>query len=188
MATRNTPAKSGTRKPAPRASTSVALAATFTVDTVPTRAQVVDAIASGSKLYFDGDESGASTILPGILSSADSPLDVFATGELEKVEDHYGEILTVLSIDGVRNSDFEGGLGIYLVVSAATIEGEVIRLGVGSTDAVGKLVTLNELGAFPWKVSFERATKATKAGFFPVNLVNRQPANPNALKAGERPF
>ena len=184
MATRKTPAKVSTRKP----STTVALAATYTIDAVPSKSQVIDAIASGSKLFFEGDESGASTILPGILSAADNPLDVFAGGELEKVEDHYGEILTVLSIDGVRNSDFEGGLGIYLVVSAATIEGEVIRMGVGSTDAIGKLVTLNDLGAFPWKVSFERATKATKAGFFPVNLVNRQPAEKTALRAGERSF
>ena len=183
METRNTPAVSHPRSKAP-----AVVAATFSVDTIPTRSQVIDAIASGSKLYFDGDESGTNTILPGILSAAESPLDVFAGGELEKVEDHYGEILTVLSIDGVRNSDFEGGLGIYLIVSAATIEGEVIRLGVGSTDAIGKLVALNDLGAFPWKISFERSTKATKAGFFPVNLVNRQPADKTALRAGERSF
>lgn len=175
--------------PAPKRKTGTAPAvvASFAIEDVPTRAQVIDAIASGSKLYFDGDEN-ANSILPGILATAENPLDVFAAGELEKVEDHYGEILTILSVDAVRNSDFEGGLGIYLVVSAATIEGEVIRLGVGSTDAIGKLVALHEMGAFPWQVSFERSQKATKAGFYPVNLVSRQPVDKTSLRAGERSF
>lgn len=161
--------------------------ASFPIEDVPTKAQVIEAIASGSKLYFDGDETTGS-ILPGILANAENPLDVFAVGELEKVEDHYGEVLTILSIDGVRNSDFEGGLGIYLVVSAATVEGEVIRLAVGQMDPVAKLAALNEMNAFPWKVAFEQSEKATKGGFHPVNLVSRQPQEKTALRAGERSF
>ena len=180
MATRST-------TPAKRASTPAVVTASLAIEAVPTKAQVIEALASGSKLYFDGDEN-TDSILPGILASAESPLDVFAVGELEKVEDHYGEVLTALSIDAVRNSDFEGGLGVYLVVSFATVEGEVIRMAVGQTDPLAKLAALNDMGAFPWKVSFEVSEKATKAGLHPVNLVSRQPQDKEALRAGERSF
>jgi hypothetical protein len=44
------------------------------------------------------------------------------------------------------------------------------------------------MGAFPWKVAFERSAKATKAGFYPVNLVSRQPIEGTALRAGESSF
>lgn len=154
---------------------------------IPTTQEVVAALTTGSKLYVAGDDT-ATSILPGILAGAEKAVDVFGGGELEKLEDHLGEKLTVLSVDGARNSDFEGGLGIYLIVSAADPNGEVIQLSVGTQDGVGKLVKLHELHAFPWTVRFERATKATKGGFYPINMVNAEPAKASDLRAGEKSF
>jgi hypothetical protein len=184
-----TKALATTAKPAraKRTTSSEVTAVSYAIDDIPTSQQVLDAIETDSKLYFDGDESTTS-ILPGILGAAEKPIDVFGSGELEKVEDHFGETLNILSLDGVRNSDFEGGLGVYLIVTASTIDGEIIRLGVGNTDAVAKLVKLNEMGAFPWAVSFDLSTKATKRGFFPINLNSRQPQAKTDLRAGEKSF
>ena len=171
----------------PRKKAGDVVVASYSVDDIPTKAQVIEALASGSKLYFAGDEN-ATSILPGILANAENPLDLFAAGELDAVKNHLGEELTILSVDGVRNSDFEEGLGIYLIVTAATPDGEEIRLAVGSTDGVAKLAALHEMGAFPWKVAFEQSTKPTKNGFFPINLVSRQPQDRTKLRAGERSF
>ena len=183
MATSKVPARTSQ---APRAKGEVVVAS-YTIDDIPTKSQVIEAIASGSKLYFDGDENGSS-ILPGILAGAENPIDVFAAGELEAVKNHLGEELTIFSVDSVRNSDFDEGLGVYLIVTADTTDGEEIRLAVGSTDGIGKLVALHEMKAFPWKVAFEQASKATKNGFFPINMVSKQPQGRTILRAGERSF
>ncbi len=184
MATSKTPARTSQT---PRKPSQNVVVASYAIEDIPTKAQVIEAIAAGEKLYFDGEEN-TNSILPGILAGAENPLDLFAAGELEKVKDHLGEELTILSVDAVRNSDFEEGIGVYLVVSAATNDGEVIRLAVGTTDGVAKLAAMHEMGAFPWKVVFEQSTKKTKAGFLPVNMLSRQPQDRTGLRAGERSF
>lgn len=163
------------------------ITASYAVDDIPTAEQVGQALATGSKLYFDGDETTGS-ILPGILANAESPIDLFDEGTLEAVENHLGETLNILSVDGVRNSDFEGGLGVYLIVTANTIDGEILRLSVGVVDGVAKLSAIHHMGGFPWAVSFERSTKATKSGFYPINMKSRQPRSARDLDPGMKPF
>lgn len=148
---------------------------------IPTSAQVAEAIRSGSKLFVEGESDGSS-ILVDTLDNATTGEDVFAENELLSVKEHYGETFVVQRIVSVRNSDFDeaGGLGIYLIVEATTVNGELVKLAVGAKDPIGKLVKLHELGAFPWAVVFERSTKATKAGFYPVNMFSRQGVNGGA--------
>ena len=51
---------------------------------------------------------------------------------------------------------------------------EAIKLAVGQSDPLAKIVKLHELGELPWPVAFERSKKATKAGFYPINLLSRK--------------
>ena len=166
----------------PRTPAIVEEAATV-ITTLPTVADIAAAVKGRYKLFYDGPEDGGS-ILANAITSATSGADLFAASELEKVNDHLGETLVIQSLDAVRNSDFEeaGGLGIYLIVTATDVDGVLMRLGVGSADAVGKIVALAELDSLPWAVAFERSTKATRAGYFPINLVSRQVAG------GGQPF
>lgn len=173
MATsKNTPARTS-QAPRPRATGEV-VTASIAIDGVPTRAQVADAIRNHSKLYFDGAPQ-AGSILPSILENATTPEELFSSGELQKVEDHYGEELKILSVDGVMNSDFKESLGIYLIVTAVTPDGEVLHLPVGHQSGLAVLAGLYEMDALPWVVIFERSTKATENGFYPINTLSAQP-------------
>lgn len=139
---------------------------------IPTVAEVSAAIKGGYKLAVE-DSEGAS-ILPSILDNASSPDQLFLTPELEKTKEHLDETLTIFSVDGCNNSDFdEGKLGIYLVVTVANEEGEVFRMAVGTEQPLGLILALREMDAFPWRVAFVLADKKTKRGFTPVNLESR---------------
>lgn len=166
--------KVAARPPAKRVSTGdVVEEAAITIYDIPTSELVVTALNEHTKLYFDGDVSGDS-YLADTISAAESGDDLFAASELEKVDDYLGDTLTIQQIVGVRNSDFEGGLGVYLIVEATTLDGELLRLAVGQSDPLAKIVKLHELGALPFPVAFERSSKATKSGFYPINLLSRK--------------
>ncbi len=170
-----------TAAPARRAKTSEVVEVAEVIYDVPTINQVKEAIQNRSKLFFDGDESGDS-ILIGTLAKAKDGFDLFAESELEKVEDHLGETLTITAVNAVRNSEFEGGLGVYLIVTAVDVDGGEFRLAVGQTDPIAKIVSLSEMGQLPWAVCFERSSKPTRAGFYPINLLSRQ------MRDGSQPF
>lgn len=141
---------------------------------LPTVAEVRDAIKHRTKLFYDG-ETDSESILAQTLGKASTPDALFAESELGKVEDHLGETLTITELAGVRNSSFEGGLGVYLIAVAITQDGEELRLAVGQSDPVGKLIALHEMGALPFAVAFERSERPTRSGFYPINLLDRQP-------------
>ena len=170
-----------TKAPAKRA-TSVAFSesgvieeASYVISSIPTVAEFTQALRGGGKLFVDEDATETGSFLAEALDRAESGADVFsAGGGLLHVKEHLGEVFTILGIDAVRNSDFEGGVGVYLIVSAIDSEGELVKLDIGQTDPMGKLLKLHELNAFPWRVTFEKSEKATKGGFFPINLVSRQ--------------
>lgn len=182
------PAKKATRqaaakKPTASRAPAVIAEADYTITEIPTVEQVKTALAEGVKFYFDG-ESDTGSFLATTLERASTPDDLFAESELVKIKEHLGETFDLMGIDAVRNSDFneEGGLGIYLIVSAVDSEGELVKLGVGQVDPLGKIVALHEMNAFPWRVSFEKSEKQTKRGFFPINLVNRQARTKSGAK------
>ena len=143
---------------------------------IPTLEEVSGAIQGGYKLHVDSDGQGDSVLL-GALKNAKSKADLAAisSGDLEKMADHLGEWLTVTAIDGVNNADpgndGPGTLGVYLVVSATTPDGEAIKMAIGAKQPFSYLVALNEWGELPARVMFEKAKRATKAGFFPINCV-----------------
>lgn len=144
------------------------------ISNIPTTAEIDYAVRAGIKLSIQDNAAGESAIVSRV-AGATSADDVFGGGELVSIKDVLGTALKVEAIESVRPSDFasETGLGVYLVVRTVDIDGEARTLAVGSTDAIVKLVKLNELGALPRWVAFEQSTKATKNGYYPVNLVDR---------------
>lgn len=174
-----------TKKAAPRRAPAVIEQGEYVISGIPTVEQVKEVLTSGSKFYLDDDGSAETgSFLNSVLDRAQTPEALFAESELLSVKEHLGEVFVLEGIDAIRPSDFneEGGLGVYLIVSAVDSDGEVVKLSIGARDPFAKVVALHEMGAFPWRVSFEKAEKATKRGFFPVNLVNRQATS----KSGSR--
>jgi len=142
------------------------------VSKMPTAAEVNQAVAQGYKLAVTNEVTESDII--GRIAKAESVTDVFGgSGELVKVKEILGKSIRVLSLDGVRPSEFEGGVGFYLVVNAADNDGDTFSLAVGVTDGIVKLLKLNELGALPRWVAFEESTRKTANGYYPINLVDR---------------
>jgi hypothetical protein len=171
-----------TKKAAPRSTSKEITQADYVVTDVPTLAQFTEAVQEGVKLVYEGSEQ-TDNFLADTLTSATSTADLFGgASELLKVEEVLGTVLTLTGIDAVRNSDFEDGMGIYLIVSAVDPEGEAVKLAVGNKSGIGVILGIHENDDFPWKVSFERSSKPTKRGFFPINIVNRQVVDKNGKK------
>ncbi len=151
---------------------------TLAVTGLPSLAMVKQALATGSRIWVEASE-GESVLLAELEHFAEtrSTDDLFTEGGLEKVKDHLGETLVIEAIEGVNNSDFAEGLGIYLVVRAVTADGEVIRLGVGAKNPVAKIIALAEDAKLPFAVAFEQSDKPTKDGYYPLHLRSRQDAS-----------
>ena len=130
-----------TKAPAKRATSSgVIEEASYVISSIPTVAEFTQALRGGGKLFVDEDATETGSFLAEALDRAESGADVFsAGGGLLHVKEHLGEVFTILGIDAVRNSDFEGGVGVYLIVSAIDSEGELVKLDIGQTDPMGKL-------------------------------------------------
>ena len=176
----STTKKAVAKKAAPKAIEEAA----YVIEGIPTVEQFTTALKENAKLYVEG-EGETGSFLAETIERAETGQDVFGGGgELLKVKEHLGEVFNVLGIDAVRNSDFneEGGMGVYLIISAVDANGELVKIGVGQTDPMGKLVKLNELEAFPWRVSFETSKKETRRGFKPINLVSCQALDKNGQK------
>ncbi len=140
---------------------------------------IKQALATGSRLWVEEGVDGASVLLGELnrFAASQATDDLFSEGGLEKVGDHFGETLLLEAIEGVNNSDFEGGIGIYLVVRAVTSDGEVIRLGVGAANPVAKIIALSEAGRLPFAAAFEKSDKPSNAGYYPIHLRSRQDAS-----------
>jgi hypothetical protein len=157
----------------------VATQADLVIIDIPTIAEVTDAIEQGYKLHFDGETQD--NVLLSTLKGASSRADLAAasSGGLLKMIDHLGEKIRVTGIDGVNNADpgndGAGTLGVYLVASIVTRDGEVAKMAVGAKQPFAYIVALNEWGELPCDLSFEKATKPTKNGFFPINAIVYDP-------------
>lgn len=152
---------------------------TLAVSGLPSLEVIKQALATGARLWVEESVDGASVLLSELdrFSANQSTDELFSEGGLEKVGDHLGETLSLEAIEGVNNSDFEGGIGIYLVVRAVTTDGKIIRLGVGAANPVAKIVALSEAGKLPFAVAFEKSDKPSKAGYYPIHLRSRQDAS-----------
>ena len=63
---------------------------------------------------------------------------------------------------------------ITMTIKPTTTRTAARHLVFGRWQTHRQLLKLHELNAFPWRVTFEKSEKATKGGFFPINLVSRQ--------------
>jgi hypothetical protein len=148
---------------------------------LPTADLIVLAVANHLKLKIENDVSEADVLAR--YASAGSGADLFKPlGKLTLPKENLGTTFSLQKILGARNSDFDNddsgsGVGVYLIVEAASPDGEVVALAIGSNDGMTKVLRLAEIGALPWAVAFEQADKKTPRGFFPINMVDRQPAD-----------
>jgi hypothetical protein len=158
--------------------------AAIVLDTIPTIEQVTQALEEKSKFFVEENDEGGESILLSKLRDAKNADDLAKESDLLSVSDVLGTNLLVQTVDAVRNSDFaESTFGVYLVVTATTDDGELIKLGVGSAEPFAYIVAWREWGDLPRWVRFDKADKATKGGFFPVNVTDGGP-----FTEGVRPF
>lgn len=89
---------------------------------------------------------------------------------LPSARDYVGQPIIVHAIRA-RESDFEGGLGLYLILDATDVTtGAHELISCSSQMSMVQLLTLHKRGLFPAKVVFVQKDKPTKAGFKPIHL------------------
>lgn len=131
-------------------------------------------LAHAQSLTVEEPEAVQSRILANLLA-ADNAEAVLTAGGVTKAEDLIGIPLTVMGIRA-SNSDYEAGPDLYLHVDAKIIaNGDTVTFATGARDVMFKLVRLDQLGAFPTDVVMKRASKPTKAGFYPIFLDRPDP-------------
>lgn len=116
---------------------------------------------------------GTDTALLNILSqlaAAATPEELAAPWETIGTEAILGRMLVVSDLKRMP-SDFDGGLGLYLVVTAAdTQTGEQVTFTTGATSVVAQLVKAHAAGWLPLKCELVESERATKAGYKPQHL------------------
>jgi hypothetical protein len=89
---------------------------------------------------------------------------------LPNAEDMIGVEQSIETLER-RQSDLDSGLGWYLVVGATNVTtGEFVQWQTSSGSVMAKLVKLSQLSVLPATVKVYRVDKATKAGFYPLDL------------------
>jgi len=107
---------------------------------------------------------------------------------LPNVKDNIGETLTVTAIR-VRESDFEGPVGVYLICDVRwDRSGEYGLLSVSSQMSMVQLLALYRDHKLPAHVQIVAKDKPTKAGFRPIHLrylgaADAAPGDPGAVVA-----
>lgn len=106
--------------------------------------------------------------------------DILRAGEAVPAVELNGVPITVLGIRA-SESGFVDGADYYLHVDATVLaNGDPVTFSCGASDVAMKLIRLDQLNLFPVDCVLTLATKATKAGYFPMFL--------RMLDADQRPF
>ncbi len=71
----------------------------------------------------------------------------------------------------LQKSDFEDGLAAYVVLHSEMDSGERCVITSGAQSVVAQAIRMNQLGAFPQRVSSKKAVKPTKNGYYPIELI-----------------
>lgn len=181
----NMPAKKAGKSLATRAATparksgATIVQAAVDITELPSTEMVIEAIREGTQFHFAGENDGSSVLastLERFVNKGESASlsDLAESSELDATKDHLDEWLTILSIDGINNADpanaGPGTLGVYLVVSYATRDGEIRKMAVGAKSPFGYIVALNEADLLPAVIRFVKAERPTKSGFYPINV------------------
>lgn len=101
--------------------------------------------------------------------------DILGETELLKARDILRKPFWLDGFD-VRNSDFQDGSGVYMLMSIRLFDDTENRVQVtcGSTNVIAQCVRLQQLDALPAPVCFVEASKPTKSGYYPLWLRKAQ--------------
>jgi hypothetical protein len=150
-------------------------------------ASPLDVIKQTLDLVPQADEDPTERMAAYILSQPAERWEELWAG-LPSIREFVGETITVHDMR-VRESDFEGPLGLYLILDATWDKtGEKKLISCSSQMSMIQLVTLRKRGQLPVKVEVVQKDKPTKAGFRPIHLrylgqVQTQLGDPGAVVA-----
>lgn len=89
---------------------------------------------------------------------------------LPSIRDYKGRVIDVHGIRA-RESDFEGPVGVYLILDATDVEtGAQELISCSSQMSMVQLLALHKRGQLPARVRIVEKDKPTKAGFRPIHL------------------
>jgi hypothetical protein len=152
----------GTEVQKPEGEVAVRNSATRELEVMRSFAEMAAAIPTD-----DGDPTAR--ILGQVLSagSVEALNDPWETEDTAKL---LGRVITVSSLKR-QESTLEGGLGMYLVVTAVdTNTGETLTFTTGSVSVVAQLVKAHALGALPLKCELVQSDRPSKNGRHPQHL------------------
>lgn len=102
--------------------------------------------------------------------SATTVDEVYAVQDVRHARDILGEAFEATDIR-FNVSDYTDGVPFYLIVDGYDVAtGDKITVTCGGATVMAQLYQLKRLGAFPAKVKFQQAKKATKQGYFPLHI------------------
>ena len=103
--------------------------------------------------------------------AAKSVEEILTPSETRHARDLLDEPVTVHAVR-FNESDFEDGIGFYAVVEVTTPDtGDSFAVTCGGRNVMAQLYALAACDAFPCDVKFTQARKPTRAGYWPLWLV-----------------
>lgn len=157
----------------PKANTSVAQEIALAVITP---SQAIDAVKSALERITIADEDPTPRMAAFVLSHPPEEWEEL-WAKLPNVRDNAGRKVQVDALR-VRESDFEGPFGLYLIADVTWLDtGEQGLLSCSSQMSIVQLVKLYMDGRLPAKVEIVAKDKPTKAGRRPIHLRYLSPAN-----------
>lgn len=135
-------------------------------------AEVMDMIRNGERIRLAEVEEDGDAIARRMLDqsmNATTAESLFDEGGTESGKEYVNRPFRLDTVK-FRNSDLEGGIGIYVIMEGVTASGEIVAVSSSSTNVVVKCIKGLELGAFPRWVKLTEDT--TKKGYKVQNLVS----------------
>ena len=122
----------------------------------------------------------AESMVADVKTSAEITLDILNAKSIDEIlgstviglQSILGEPITIHSAN-LNQSDFEDGLGAYVVIHATRDNGDHIVVTSGSENVVAQVIAMHAGGHFPQRVEGAKSVKPTAKGYYPLRL---QPA------------
>lgn len=120
----------------------------------------------------EADPQAAALAIIAQVLAADSPDEVLADIEAMGLRQYLDKPFTLESVQ-FRRSEYEAGMPFYALIHGTDrATGEKILLTSGSQKVTAQLFRLATRGWLPREVMAKQSNKATRAGFYPVRLVD----------------
>lgn len=136
--------------------------------------ELVNAFLSSAVPAEADDPEVIGTRIMAQLLSAETPEEVLADSEAIGLRQYLD---TPFSLEGVdfRRSEYEEGMPFYCLLFGHEAEtGEKVTLTTGAQSVVAQAFRLAQRGWLPRTVMAKQSKKPTKAGYYPVRLVDAQ--------------